>query len=41
MQILCQILQTDDINAAKQWLVGAGERGLIVFNLRIKVGVCV
>lgn len=27
LQMLCQILQTDDVNAVQSWLVSAGDRG--------------
>ena len=26
--MLCQILQTEDVNAVQAWLVSAGERGV-------------
>lgn len=31
LQMLCQILQTDDINSVQAWLVSAGDRGCFTF----------
>ena len=31
--MLCQILQTDDVNAVQSWLVSAGDRGELLTQL--------